>query len=256
MSPAVPGLFITGTDTEVGKTYVACQIARCLQAEGLRVGVYKPVASGCRRENDQVVSDDALALWHAAGRPGTLEAVCPQRFLAPLAPHLAARAEGAAIDRARLWQGLEPWLAQSDLILVEGAGGWFSPLDEDFLVADLAHRLGFPVVVVVRNRLGAIHQALATSFAVQRYRGGLTAVGWVLNDFSPGLPTTVPIEFDASRTSNAAELARWTGSGPADCGRPPRGALGCPLLATIEAGESAAIERVSWRRLARPPRGL
>ncbi len=84
MREPVRGLFITGTDTGVGKTYVAALVARLLAAEGRRVGVYKPVASGCRRDGDRLVSDDALNLWEAADRPGELERVCPQRFAAPL----------------------------------------------------------------------------------------------------------------------------------------------------------------------------
>ena len=100
MSDAVRGLFITGTDTGVGKTYVAALIARWLPPAGRRVGVYKPAASGCSRQadGDELVSDDALALWNAAGRPGDLDRVCPQRFAAPLAPHLAAAGEGKQID--------------------------------------------------------------------------------------------------------------------------------------------------------------
>ena len=95
----VRGLFITGTDTEIGKTYVAALIARSLVAAGHRVGVYKPAASGCSRQGDSLVSDDALALWQAAGSPGTLAEVCPQVFAAPLAPHLAAAAEGKQTRR-------------------------------------------------------------------------------------------------------------------------------------------------------------
>ncbi len=117
-----PGLFITGTDTGVGKTYVAALIARALVASGRRVGVYKPAASGCTRDaQGRIVSDDAVALWEAAGRPGDLEHVCPQRFLAPLAPHLAARAEGKTLDADLLRAGLDYWKARSDIILVEGA---------------------------------------------------------------------------------------------------------------------------------------
>ena len=105
----VPGLFITGTDTGVGKTYVAALIARRLAQQGRKVGVYKPAASGCRRRGGVLVSDDAVALWEAAGRPGDLEHVCPQRFEAPLAPHLAAAAEGRQLDAGLLRRGLEYW---------------------------------------------------------------------------------------------------------------------------------------------------
>src|SRR5215213_6650443 len=92
------GLFITGTGTGVGKTYVGALIARALRGVGKRVGVYKPVASGCEMRDGELVSPDAVALWEAAGRPGTLQQVCPQLFAAALAPHLAARAEGRLVD--------------------------------------------------------------------------------------------------------------------------------------------------------------
>src|SRR5262245_30914885 len=95
------GLFITGTGTGVGKTYVAALVARVLRNSGRRVGVYKPVASGCEIRDGRLVSVDAIALWEAAGRPGSLDQVCPQLFAALLAPHLAARAEGRKVN-ARL----------------------------------------------------------------------------------------------------------------------------------------------------------
>ena len=96
---AAVGLFVTGTDTAVGKTYVTAHSwLACWRPKGHKVGVYKPVASGCRRDGDRLISDDAVALWEAAGRPGDLEHVCPQRFEAPLAPHLAAQAEGRQLD--------------------------------------------------------------------------------------------------------------------------------------------------------------
>ena len=150
MRESVRGLFITGTDTGVGKTYVAALVARALAAEGRRVGVYKPVASGCRRQGDRLVSDDALSLWEAAGRPGELERVCPQRFAAPLAPHLAARAEDARVDEEQLRRGLDYWIERSDIVIVEGVGGLMSPLTDDEYVADLAYEFGYPLVVVAQ----------------------------------------------------------------------------------------------------------
>src|SRR6476469_3791635 len=114
------GLFITGTGTSVGKTYVGALIARALRSVGKRVGVYKPVASGCELQDRKLFSPDAVALWDAAGRPGTLEQVCPQLLAAPLAPHLAARAEGREVDTKLLRDGLESWLTTSDIVVVEG----------------------------------------------------------------------------------------------------------------------------------------
>src|SRR5205809_891289 len=114
-----PGLFITGTGTGVGKTYVATLIAAALRAAGKRVGVYKPVASGCEFLNGKLTSPDAVALWQAADRPGTLEQVCPQLFEAPLAPHLAARAKGKHVDAQELRRGIGFWRERSDVVLVE-----------------------------------------------------------------------------------------------------------------------------------------
>jgi dethiobiotin synthetase len=199
MTDRVPGLFVTGTDTEVGKTYVAALIARTLVAAGHRVGVYKPAASGCRREGDQIVSDDALTLWEAASRPGEPQRVCPQRFLAPLAPHLAARAEGKQLDGELLRSGLDYWKAHSQIILVEGVGGLMSPLGEEDYVADLAEEFGFPLVVVTRNVLGTINQTLQTLITAATFRDGLPIAGVVLNN-----PTKRPD--DASLSTNRQEL--------------------------------------------------
>jgi dethiobiotin synthetase len=184
----------------VGKTYVAALIARDLLAAGHRVGVYKPAASGCRREGDRLVSDDAVALWEAAGRPGTLEEVCPQCFEAPLAPHLAARAQGKELDAGLLRTGIEPWLASSDFVLVEGAGGLMSPLGDGEYVADLALDLGFPLIVVAPNRLGVINQTLQTLITATTFRDGLEVAGIVLNHPEPPSPA------DTSLPSNRHEL--------------------------------------------------
>jgi dethiobiotin synthetase len=172
----VRGLFITGTDTGIGKTYVAALIARSLTAAGHCVGVYKPAASGCTWQGGALVSNDALALWQAAGRPGTLAEVCPQCFAAPLAPHLAAAAEGKQLDAARLRAGLDIWLERSDVVLVEGAGGLLSPLGEEQFVADLADDLGFPLIIVARNALGTINHVLQTLIAASTFRNDCAAV--------------------------------------------------------------------------------
>ena len=200
MCKQLPGLFITGTDTEVGKTYVAALIARSLRAAGHRVGVYKPAASGCRDVQRELVSDDALRLWEAAGRPGELGRVCPQRFRAALAPNLAAREEGKRLDSDLLRAGIDYWRARSDIVLVEGAGGLMSPLGEEEYVADLAYDLGFPLVVVARNALGTINHTLQTLIAAATFRDGLAIAGIVLNHPTP------PSE-DTSTATNRQELA-------------------------------------------------
>jgi len=222
------GLFVTGTDTEVGKTYVAAMIARALAGEGLCVGVYKPVASGCVQRGDALVSDDAVALWKAACEPGELERVCPQRFEPPLAPHLAAQAEGMRVDRAVLREGLDYWRERSDIVIVEGVGGLMSPLNEDEYVADLAEEFGFPLVLVARNTLGTIHQTLATLIVAATFRDGLDVSGIVLNEADDRAD-------DASRSSNADEIARRCVP---------------PLLASVAWGQAEFDAPIDWMRLA------
>ena len=201
MRKPVRGLFITGTDTNVGKTHVGAMIARQLAGEGRRVGVYKPVASGCYWQDEELLSEDAVTLWNAAGKPGELSRVCPQRFEAPLAPHLAAQAEEREIDAKLLRTGLEYWLDESEIVVVEGAGGLMSPVSEEEFVADLAHDFGLPLIVVSRNMLGAINQTLQTLITAATFRDGLTVAGVVLNN-------TQPPGDDASLASNRTEIER------------------------------------------------
>jgi dethiobiotin synthetase len=231
MGAKIRGLFITGTDTEIGKTYVAVLIIKSLVAAGHRVGVYKPAASGCRRDGEMLVSEDALALWHAAGTPGTLAEVCPQAFAAAKAPHLAAAAEGKRLDAELLRRGLEVWLARSDVVIVEGAGGLLSPLGEDEFVADLAYDLGFPLLVVADNRLGAINHVLQTLVAAATFRDGLSVAGIVLNRATAGGDPVLLQE-------NAREISR----------------LAVPPVLAEVAWQADALDReVDWYAIAQQP---
>jgi dethiobiotin synthetase len=225
---ATPGLFIAGTNTEVGKTHVAAMIARDLVASGRRVGVYKPAASGCRQAAEGLIADDALALWQAAGQPLTLEQVCPQRFLAPLAPPRAALAEGRRVDAQLLRTGLEPWVAASEIVIVEGAGGLMSPLSDVDYNIDLAAALGFPLVIVAANELGVINATLQTLITARARSPKLPIAGIVLNQ-----ATQRPD--DASLASNAEELA-------ARCD--------APLLAIISYRGRSFGQSVDWFDLA------
>jgi dethiobiotin synthetase len=205
-----PGLFITGTDTGVGKTYVTARIASALLAVGRRVAVYKPVLSGCssalesldHESADDGTTDDDVILWAAAGKPGDLQRVCPQRFAAPLAPHLAARAEGKEIDARLLRSGIEYWRERSDVVLVEGVGGLMTPLSDDEYVADLALDFGYPLIVVAPNVLGVINQTLQTLITAATFRDGLSVAGVVLNEIRPRDEAAA----DASTDSNRQEL--------------------------------------------------
>lgn len=167
------GLFVTGTDTDVGKTAVAVAILRQLRGDGLLVGAYKPAASG------GAAGGDAAALWAAAGRPLSLEAVCPQVFSAAIAPHRAARLQGRTVDERLLRKGFEPWRAAGGIVVVEGAGALFSPLGDTTLNVDLARDLGLPLVVVDAARLGAIGRTLGLVRAARAE--GLTVAAVVLS---------------------------------------------------------------------------
>ncbi len=194
------GLFVTATDTEVGKTYVTTLILKALSKSGYRVGVYKPTAGDCVSDGRQLISEDAVALWEAAGRPLNLNAVCPQRFRAPLAPHLAARSEGRELDTELLRSGIEVWAEECDIVVVEGAGGLMTPISEDEYTADLAYDLGYPLIVVAPNVLGVINQSLQTLITAACFRDGLPVAGLVLNDAQV-------FEGDVSIESNRAEIA-------------------------------------------------
>lgn len=173
-----PGLFVVGTDTDVGKTAVAEAIVSELVASGARVGVYKPVASGATGPGG-----DADRLWRAAGRPLSLDAVCPQTFATPIAPPDAARAEDREVDEGLLRRGLEPWREASELVLVEGAGSLFSPVGPRSLVVNLACEFGLPLVVVDAARLGLVGRTLT---AVRAARAeGLRVAAVVVSQTRP-----------------------------------------------------------------------
>jgi len=184
------GLFVTGTDTEVGKTHVATLIARQLVLEGVRVGVYKPVCSGALVEANGLTHWDDIDRLRAAVRSQWAEselsdqAICPQRFLAPLAPPLAARDEGRTVDVALLRHGAESWSGRADVLIVEGAGGLLAPVTDTLTVADVARDFGYPMILVARCGLGTINHSLLTVESARRR--GLNVAGIVLNQSHQG----------------------------------------------------------------------
>jgi dethiobiotin synthetase len=202
------GLFVTGTDTDVGKTAVAVAIVRGLMRggfqSGLRVGVYKPVASGMPPSG--AAGSDMARLWEAAGRPLSMEAVCPQRFEAAISPPHSALAEGRRIDDTLLRSGFDAWRNASDIVIVEGAGGLFSPLGETTLNADLARDLDLPLVVVDAARLGAIGRTLAVVRAARAE--GLHVAAVVLSQIEPaGNSHDDPASPQAIAIHSASDLA-------------------------------------------------
>jgi dethiobiotin synthetase len=178
------GLFITGTDTGVGKTFVACGLAALLRELGYRVGVMKPAETGCVEKDGQLFPEDAVKLKHASACDFPLEKICPYRFREPLAPSVAAERDGERIDVDRLMDIYEEISAAHDLTLVEGAGGLMVPLLPSYTYADLARVLKLPVLVVALNRLGVINHLLLT--LEHASCKGLRVLGYVLNEVQDG----------------------------------------------------------------------
>lgn len=179
------GFFVTGTDTDAGKTLVAVGVAAALQARGLRVGVQKPVAAGAQRTVGGLRNADALALQAQSGLGLPYDIVNPWCFEPPIAPHIAAARVGCEIRFAPVLEALDRIAAASDLVVVEGAGGWRVPLGPDRDMAALARATGLPVLLVVGLRLGCLNHALLTADAI--LSAGCTLAGWVGNVVDPNM---------------------------------------------------------------------
>ena len=175
------GLFITGTDTGVGKTVVTAALAIVLRRHGLDVGVMKPVATGCVRRREGLVSEDAEFLAQAADAPESLDEIAPIRLAEPLAPTIAAARAGRPLDLEPMWVAWRRLSMAHEIMLIEGIGGILCPITPTESVADLAKEFGLPVVVVARANLGTInHTALTVEAARAR---GLEVAGIVINRY-------------------------------------------------------------------------
>jgi dethiobiotin synthetase len=177
------GYFITGTDTGVGKTRVSLALMQLLQKQGHVVTGMKPVASGCRSTPAGLVNDDALQLQAQASFTVPYEQVNPYAFEPPIAPHLAAKAQGVRIDPDVIGHALKVLTQAADRVVVEGVGGWLVPIDETRTMADVAAALELPVIMVVGIRLGCLNHALLTAAAIQA--APVSFAGWVANRMDP-----------------------------------------------------------------------
>lgn len=180
------GIFVTGTDTGVGKSIVSATLARLLRMNGVSVGVMKPVTSGCREENGKLVSDDALLLCQAAGIQLS-DDIAPYRLREAIAPADSAKIDGVRVDFSTIRAAFERLTSAYQYVIVEGAGGLMVPLSGGLLVADLARELGLPLLVVARPDLGTINHTVLTCFGAQQM--GLTVAGVIVNGMPehPGL---------------------------------------------------------------------
>ncbi|MBP8184741.1 MAG: dethiobiotin synthase [Pseudomonas sp.] len=179
--------FITGTDTDVGKTTIAAGLLRAARLAGLSTAAVKPVAAGCELSADGLRNSDALALLAECSTRLRYAEVNPVALAPAIAPHLAAAEAGVSLEVAALTAAVQAVLAkQADFSLVEGAGGWRVPLNDSATLADVAIALQLPVIVVVAVRLGCINHALLTVEAIER--DGLRVAGWVANLLEPQMP--------------------------------------------------------------------
>lgn len=179
------GYFITGTDTDSGKTVVALGLMRLLQARGYRVAGMKPVAAGAEHTADGWRNSDALQLQAQSTGSIDYATLNPYLFEPPIAPHLAARQVGVTIDFARIRHCFDELADQVDRVVVEGAGGWRVPLGQDGTIAELALMLGLPVILVVGLKLGCINHALLSVQSIRASGANLT--GWVGSQVDPDM---------------------------------------------------------------------
>lgn len=182
------GFFITGTDTDVGKTYISGCIALSLRHQGLTVAPRKPIASGCLPQVDgSLLSEDALFLQQTTNTTDSLQTICPYQFEAAISPHSAIKQANHTIRISDLVKACD--VPESALALVEGAGGFYSPLALDGLNKDLAVELGYAVILVVANRLGCINQTLLSIAAIEQ--AGLDLHSIIINQLQPN---TLPVQ--------------------------------------------------------------
>ena len=179
--------YVTGTDTEVGKTFTSVSLLQAANRHGMKTLALKPVASGAAPVGGDLRNEDALALRDAMSVSLDYQAVNPYCFAPAIAPHIAARQAGSPLSAEHIVDHCRRMLASEyDFALIEGAGGWRVPLNEDDLFSDIPTQLKIPVILVVGMRLGCINHALLTAQAMQN--DGVECVGWVANSVSEKMP--------------------------------------------------------------------
>lgn len=214
--------FVTGTDTEVGKTVASSALLQAANLAGYRTAGYKPVASGSDMTAEGLRNGDALALQANSAVALSYAEVNPYVFAEPTSPHIVSADEGRPIELARLSAGLRYLEQRADWLLVEGAGGWFTPLSEQHTFADWVQQEQLPVILVVGIKLGCINHAVLTAQAIQQ--AGLQLAGWIANDVTaPG-----PRHQEYLATLRRMLPAPWLGEIP-HLPQPERQALGAYL---------------------------
>jgi dethiobiotin synthetase len=237
----IPGILITGTDTDIGKTVIAGAIAAWFKQQGTRVGVLKPIASGCVHRREGLISEDAEFLAHCADSPHPLDVIAPIRFAQPLAPAIAASRLGAAVDWSSIQRSLTRITRDADVLIVEGVGGIMVPMDDKHTMLDVAAWLNLPAVVVARPNLGTINHTVLTIEALRRAQ--VPIAGVVINRY-PAENASVAEE------TNPRAVEKWAKT-PVLCIVPQ---VRQPIGLHIPQDISAAVAQVDWSRLARVTR--
>ncbi len=199
------GYFITGTDTDVGKTLLSAALVHAIAGQGRRVVGMKPVASGCYQDGDGLRNGDADLLEQAANVILDYEMVCPYRFVPAIAPHLAAGQAGVEISTERILECYRHAASQADQIIVEGVGGWLVPLADGLSMADIAAEMDLPVIMVVGARLGCINHTLLTRQAIAS--SGLPLAGWIYNRIDPDMEVADSVKQELESMLDAPLIA-------------------------------------------------
>lgn len=178
--------FITGTDTDVGKTYIASALIKHFCKQGLLTVGMKPVAAGAELVNGRLLNSDVTELIKAGNVDADLALINPYVFSPAIAPHIAAEQAGVSVSLDNIQQAFDVLQAKADVVVVEGAGGFRVPINHEQTMADLVVKLNLPVIMVVGVRLGCINHALMTAGSIRAV--GLNLVGWVANRIDPNMP--------------------------------------------------------------------
>jgi dethiobiotin synthetase len=229
----IPGFFVTGTDTGVGKTLIAGAIANWFVRRGKRVGVCKPCATGCEHRREGLVSPDAEFLAVHANSPFPLDMICPQRYAEPLAPAIAAERAKQPIDWPAIDRALREISGASDVMIVEGVGGLLVPMDRKTTVLDMIQWLNLPTIIVARPALGTINHTLLTARILRET--GAKIAGVVINQYPAEMP-------GVAEETNPRAIERW-GKVPVSCLVPK---VNEPLIPQLPADVIAAIDTVDW----------
>lgn len=177
------GVFITGTDTGVGKTYFTLACIKALQQAGIKTAAMKPIASGAELVNGQLCNEDGLHIQQALNIDLEYKRINPYVFATPVSPHIAAAEAGVEIDLQKIRHAYQDLSRETEFVIVEAVGGWLAPLSARQGVADLARVLDLPVIMVVAIRLGCLNHAMLTAQAI--LQSGLTLKAWVANLVEP-----------------------------------------------------------------------